>query len=385
MRILIHSNAPWCPTGYGQQVAMLAPRLAAMGHDVAISAYFGLEGSTTVWNDLQVYPRHIDPYGSDVVADHARTHFDGAPGLVLTLSDVWVLSPRVFGGGGAVASWVPVDCDPLSTEDRTWLRTSGVAPIAMSRHGHRMLTAAGFEALYVPHGINTQVFTPQGDPREIRESIGIPADAFIVGINAANKGNAPSRKAFPQQIEAFARLRKRHDDTFLLLHTETQPALNGMDLKAVIKSLDLPDGSVGFSDQYRYRAGLLNQDYMASWYNCCDVVSNATYGEGFGLPTIEAQACGVPVVVTDNSASAELVGAGWKVPGDRYWSDFHRAWWSAPNVDHLAKAYEKAYDGGAAKRRGAQAREFALDYDADRVLTQHWKPTLEVLEQAAPR
>ena len=38
---------------------------------------------------------------------------------------------------------------------------------------------------------------------------------------------------------------------------------------------------------------------MAGWYRSLDVLSACSYGEGFGLPILEAQACGSPAIVTD--------------------------------------------------------------------------------------
>lgn len=378
MKILIHSNAPWVPSGYGQQTALLAPRLAELGHEPAVSAFHGLQGSVTTWNGIRVYPRHADLFGSDVVAGHVR-HF-GAD-LVITLTDVWVLDPRVFGSFNT-ACWMPIDCRPLSAEDRMWLTASKAVPVATSRHGQRMLTDAGFTALHVPHSVDTGVYAPT-DQAAVRSELGLPETAFIIGINAANKGKAPSRKAFPQQFEAFTRLRRKHDDAVLLLHTDMSAVADGLDLAALAESFGLPQGSVIWSDQYSYRAGLLDDRYLAAWYNACDVVSMATYGEGFGLPTVEAQACGVPVVAADNSASSELVGSGWKIRGHPHWNAFHRAWWEAPDVDDLTRAYRKAYDGGAVKRRGGQARDFAVRYDVDHVTVEYWKPTLDLMAPAA--
>lgn len=379
MRILLHSTAPWCGTGYGAQTAQLAPRLAAAGHQVAISASHGLEGAVLPWNGIPVYPRGFDKWGSDIVAGHAE-HF--AADLVLTLCDIWVLRPDVFTQLNT-ACWFPVDCKPLSVADYQWLHQTGATPVAMSRYGQRMLADADITAHYAPHGVDTAMFTP-ADQAAARADLGIPADAFVVGINSANVGATPSRKAFPQQFTAFARLRKRHNDALLLLHTEMAPP-DGLNLPKLAVAAGIPQDAVVWSQQHPYRAGMFGPDYLANWYNVCDLVSNATYGEGFGLPTVEAQACGVPVVVTDNSASAELLGSGWKVPGVPYWHGFHHAWWSAPDVDQLARTYEKAYDGGAAKRRGDQARNFALRYEADAVFTEHWKPTLELLEEAVDK
>jgi len=46
---------------------------------------------------------------------------------------------------------------------------------------------------------------------------------------------------------------------------------------------------------------------LATVYNAFDVFALPTMGEGFGLPILESQACGVPAVVTDCSACTELV------------------------------------------------------------------------------
>ena len=50
--------------------------------------------------------------------------------------------------------------------------------------------------------------------------------------------------------------------------------------------------AVGFPDSYCYDLGMIAEEAMASWYNGLDVLSLCSYGEGFGLPLIEAQACG---------------------------------------------------------------------------------------------
>lgn len=352
---------------------MFATRFQELGHDVAIAAFHGLQGGRTKWKGLPVFPRHNNPWGSDAIASHVK--YFGAD-LVLTISDVWVLAPEVYEKLN-VASWIPIDAEPLGVKDRLWLQATGAHPVAMARHGERMLAEAGFSSTYIPHGVDTSVTKPM-DKAEVRLALDLPDDAFIVGMNCANKGSAPSRKAFPQQFEAFARLRKKHKDAVLLLHTDPVSE-QGLDLLALRDSLEIPAESVMWSDLYSYRSGLFTELDMAAWYSACDIVSNATYGEGFGLPTLEAQACGVPVVVTSNSASSELVGSGWKVPGQRYWNPHHEAWWSSPDVDALARVYEKAYQGEAAKRRGDRAVEFAARYDADLVAKEYWAPFLDSL------
>lgn len=376
MQILWHSNAPYAGTGYGVQTALFAPRIKQLGHDVAISAFYGLHGSPTKWNGLTVLPGGNAPYGNDVVGGHALVHFAGKSGLVITLCDVWVLDPELF-KTLPVASWVPIDCEPMSALDKAFFTQTKAKPIAMSRHGEKMLKQAGFEPFYVPHGVDTKLFTPDIDVAKAREVFGIPDDAFVVAINAANKG-VPSRKAFAQQFLAFAKFRKKHSDAILAVHTNAA-CVEGEKLYALADACGIKNEDVRWSNQYLYNAGLLSQEYVAGFYRSANVVSNASKGEGFGLAALEAQACGTPVVVTNHTASKELCGAGWRVKGIPDWNDHHQAWWLTPDPDELTRAYEAAYKSSA--RMSETARGFALKYDVNRVLDEYWKPVLTKLTE----
>jgi glycosyltransferase involved in cell wall biosynthesis len=119
---------------------------------------------------------------------------------------------------------------------------------------------------------------------------------------------------------------------------------------------------------------------MAATYATFDVLLNASMGEGFGLTVLEAQACGIPAIVTDFTAMREVCGAGWKVGYERHWTD-QSSWQARPHLDELVAALEEAYAQSQAQRdaRSAAAREHSLQYDADRVLDEHWTPALATL------
>jgi alpha-1,3-rhamnosyl/mannosyltransferase len=54
---------------------------------------------------------------------------------------------------------------------------------------------------------------------------------------------------------------------------------------------------------------------LAIWYNCAEVFIYPSVFEGFGLPVLEAMACGTPVIVSDASSLPEVAGnAGLCVP-----------------------------------------------------------------------
>lgn len=390
MKILWHSVAPFVGTGYGMQTGLFTKRIKALGHDVAISAYYGLHGTRWDWQGITCYPAYAEHYGTDVIVPHALHHFGAGEGdsftevanrgVIITLGDVWTFQAPLL-PDMAVASWVPVDHETVPPLVTGWFQQSGAIPIAMSRFGERMLTEVGLQPLYVPHGFDPKVFHP-GDQQAARAEVGLPADAFVVAIVAANVGKDAARKAFAEQISAFAELRRRHADAMLVLHTDIQNSY-GVNILGLLQQ-QLPKGSYVFTDQYQYRVGMAAST-VANIYRAADVLSNTSWGEGFGIPIIEAAACGRPVVVTDTTAMPELVGAGWKVPGERFWHESQRAWARRPYVGAIVDAYEQAYEHARDEQLQAQAWVFAQDYDADTVTERYWVPALDALEVALQR
>ena len=126
---------------------------------------------------------------------------------------------------------------------------------------------------------------------------------------------------------------------------------------------------------------------MADVYSSLDVLLNPAMGEGFGLPVLEAQACGVPAIVTDFTAMSEVCGAGWKVRlRPRLDADARLAGVAERRGGRREpRGVLRALRAGPARRSRAQAREHALRYDADRVLEEHWLPALDGDRAAARR
>lgn len=378
MRVLIHSNGPMVLTGYGVQTRLLIERLREMGHDPAVSAFYGLSGSAIEWNGIPIYPAGSVDFGLDMLHGHAAQH--GAD-VVVTLMDTYKLGPIAKQLHDArtryrTAMWVPVDCTPLSRMDREVIALSGATPVAMSRFGLAELQEAGFpDALYAPHAVDTHTYRPPADREALREAQGLPADRFVVGICAAN--NDTLRKAWPEQFAAFAALHAKHPDTLLLVHSVPR-APQGIALDELAEDMGIA-GAVVFSDHYAQLAGLMGPAVMADWYGCLDVLLACSYAEGFGVPIIEAQACGTPVIATDAASMTELVYDGWQVAGLPFWNYVHRAAWRRPVVEAIVEALCEAYETGrpmSAARREA-CRDHAVEYDTHLVANKYWAPILE--------
>jgi glycosyltransferase involved in cell wall biosynthesis len=200
---------------------------------------------------------------------------------------------------------------------------------------------------------------------------------------AANKGN-PSRKAFCENIAAFKALHDKHPDTALYLHTfKGEQGGQVINLPEYIKSLGLVEGKdVFFCDQYMQLIGF-GDDYMAAAYNAMDVHLLASMGEGFGIPILEAQSCGTPVIVGDWTSMSELCFSGWKVSKKEatpFWTPLAAYQW-IPQIGAIADRLEQAYRLSGNVEYSERARKGALPYDADRITEKYWRPVLAEIEQ----
>ena len=339
---------------------------------VAIAAPYSFGGGVLEYEGIPVLGAARDSSGNDTIL---QNHEYFTADLTITLADPFGLLKAASALDQInLAMLFPVDTFPLGEGDVTVLRESRALPIAISRFGYKVLRAEGADPLYVPHAVDTSVYCP-GDPGPYRETVPrIGPDTFVAGICAMNRDL--QRKGFAEQLLAFAKFHARYPDTVLALHT-TPVSNPGLNLHKMAARLGITD-AVAWPDSYSYDMNLITEEQLATWYQGLDVLSMCSYGEGFGLPLLEAQACGVPVITTDASATSELCGAGWLVSGTPFWTSGHGAWWTRPDTEDIAQAYETAFllrEAGNLPK--AQAREFAMHYDADYVFSRYFIPALD--------
>ena len=322
------------------------------------------------------------PYAIDVMHGHSQNF--GADAMV-SLMDLQVFEPSMLLGTKWIA-WTPCDHHTLPASILNNARQADHV-LAMSKHASELLTAAGVENDYMPCGYDGEVFKPM-DKMKAREDLKLPADKFIVGMVAMNKG-APSRKAFHANIAAFAALKRKYGDCVMYIHTADGTRGGEMEnLPAYCEALGLSygyafsgtdeDADVIFANQYGLALGY-EPEMMAKIYNAIDVLTSVTRGEGFGIPILESQACGTPVIVGDWSAMSELCFSGWKVTRDEAEPIFTplMAWQYAPYPAAIADRMEKAYEMRGNQDYSKRAVKGAKPYEGNRLIQEKWLPMLE--------
>jgi glycosyltransferase involved in cell wall biosynthesis len=382
------SNSPGTPTGYGQQGEYLVERLVRHGVKTAVLSNYGLEGGIesikTKHGEVQHYPRGVAPYSQDVLTpwhEHHRAQHD--PNLkhaIMTLYDVWVYNQ--WKSDIPVIAWVPMDHVTTPPGVAQFLSRDNVTPVAMAPHGLEQLTGAGIEAHYIPHSIDTKVFAKtetianaQGVKVPVREFMGIPEDKFLVTMVAANKANGiVHRKAYAENLLAFSLFLKDRPDSHLYLHADPSPTTGGFDLGVLLQTSGIPASAVTIANRDQLRIGY-SQQHLAAMYSASDVLLGTSYGEGFGVPTVEAQACGTRVIASGWAASKDLLSEdSWLVDGQVFWDEPQKAYFQIPNIASIVTALNMAYE--APRGFSPQARKFALQFDVETVWDQYWMPFL---------
>jgi glycosyltransferase involved in cell wall biosynthesis len=199
------------------------------------------------------------------------------------------------------------------------------AKVVTHQHlGSLILRRFGQPSYFVPYGLPAGVFTPLAcRPKEGRT-------VLIVG---------PTDVGWKRVTDALAavRLLKQRKPDVRLIRVAQHP------MRDVERSLAV-------TDEYH---SMLTPPEMASLYRRADVLllaSDAT--EGFGLPLLEAMACGLPCVVTD-------------IPAFRTFArpDDYAHFAEVGDVQGMAAAVERLLDSPAERERlGARGLEVAAGY-----------------------
>lgn len=366
MRILWCSNAPWTPTGYGNQTGLICRFLSQLGHEIAVAANYGLQGAKLDVMGAKVYPTGRDAFSNDIVLAYAD---DWKADVVISLYDAWALNFARMDNWDKARPWIawlPVDHEKAPPPVLESLKyADGV--VAYSRHGQNALKAAGIDAAYIPHGIDLGVFH-EGDQAKAREMLGFPQGKFLFGMVAANTFY-PSRKGIPQAMLAFSRVREAFRDVALYLHMVDNDVREGVNVRQIAESLGLVVGEdVLIASQYDLQIGY-PVNAMVQIYRALDVLLNPSLGEGFGIPLLEAMACGTPAIATNCTSMVELVGGvGWLCEGEPWWS-IQGAWQTMPRVALLTRLMLEAIgeknDSDTWKKRQQRCTSRAMVYRAE--------------------
>ena len=355
-RILCVSEASFLATGYSVYTKEILNGLWKTGkYEVAELARYCEMGDPRLKAPWIVYSNMPDRNNeNDVNAYHSnlRNEFglwrfneivlDFKPDYVLSFSDPWMDD---FIGNSPLRNtfkWLWMATVDSAPQDDGWFEqffnADGV--FYYSDWGKEIVEKQGGPLLKsgpsTPPSVEADIFKPIQNKGAHRQSFGLDPNMFIVGTVMRNQ----RRKLFPDLMQSFSQYLEQckqsntdlYNRSYLYLHT-TYPDL-GWDIPELIKEYGIahrtlityrctsckhtspsfysgPRAFCPKCNNYTYgfpttQEGV-SRETLASVYNLFDVFVQYSIAEGFGIPQIEAAACGVPVMSVDYSAMSDVV------------------------------------------------------------------------------
>jgi len=308
MRLLYWGDSPTVDTGFGVVASNILTRLHAMGHEIIVLGinFYG-EPYDHVKFPFPIYP--VDKGSIDNMYGYQKFWFLESqikPDLIFMLNDPWCieklmsLRPETPDRYTKLLAYYPTDGGPMKPE---WVEMLGKfdAQVCYSNYAERVVIESNGNKrpknLYqVYHGVDTEIFRPINQS-EARIQLGIPVDAFVVGMVARNQ----YRKRFDILCKAFAEFAKDKPEAKLYIHTAIHDV--GWDIADLIKQTGVPAIlTEGITASKGVPATGLN-----TIYNTFDVNALISMGDGFGLPVAESMATACPQLVSGHSCLQELV------------------------------------------------------------------------------
>lgn len=370
-------------------------RLRKDGWDISMVGFFGNEGYYNYQDGgdliddrfsgvkLKVYPKMNDPYGSDALVEHAT---DFGAHVAFAMIDLWTLNPNMLQElvkrNIKFIPYLPIDQDPPPGGVLTNLSFAHKI-ITFSKYGQGVLHNHGFTSTLIPEGIDTEHFKSL-NKEKCRGEYQIPHDAFVFGMIGANKENPP-RKGYQEALEAFKMFVDKHPEGRLFVHTQ-QSAPMGFPILDYSRYLGIAD-KVLFLAPYKASFKSDFRDVIKQ-INMFDVLLHPSMTEGFGLLSVEAQSCGVPVIVNRCHAQPELVVE--RVTGEI--SETAKPFWRNLNAyiypadvnslyEKMEILYAKCKNKKQRQKMARLARENVVkNYNIDTLTNERWIPFLEELQ-----
>jgi glycosyltransferase involved in cell wall biosynthesis len=382
------SEASFLNSGFGTYTKELLSRLHSTGkYDIAEFACYGKvndpKDSSITWRYYANAVDHSDPrhsqYNSSMENQFGRWRFervllDFKPDVVIDIRDYWMNSYQQVSPLRPFFHWILMPTVDSAPQQEEWIDTflHADAIFTYSDFGRDTLRIQSNNKInYIDTtspGINLEIFRPLVNRDEIRKVMGLE-NAFVVGSIMRNQ----KRKLIPELFVVFKKLLGHYQESnnpageniYLYLHTSYPDA--GWDIPQLLKEYEIGNrvlftysckacnflrpclyqhpvtfcpkcGNYSFS-MPNVSNGLSQED-LNTIINTFDLYVQYAICEGFGMPQVEAAACGVPVASVDYSAMSDVVQKlnGFPVKVKHFFKELEtKAIRVYPDNDHLVE------------------------------------------------
>ena len=306
---------------------------------------------------------------------------DFLPDIVFDIRDFWMFDYQNRSPYRPHFHWAIMPTVDAAPQNEQWIETFASADgvFNYSDWGYEILKSQSNNTIKclgsAPPSADA-AYKPVEDKEAHKEMMGFDKNVKFVGTVMRNQ----KRKLFPDLFETFRKFldASQRKDVLLYCHTSypdlgwdipkllLKNKLSGKVVFTYVCSMCQHTFPAFFSDARRkcqrcgsFAAGLssvqkgASYEYLASIMNLFDLYIQYANSEGFGLPQVEAAACGVPVMSVDYSAMSSVVRklGGFPVKTKALYNEVETGCDRAvPDNDYAAKTIQKFFDMSDAEK-----------------------------------
>ena len=354
-RILFCSEATFLNTGYATYARETLNYLHGTGkYELAEMAAYGERNDPRAanipWKYYGVVPNQdnepkaskeeLDAYhssGSNQFGEWIFEHvcLDFLPDIVCDIRDFWMLEFAERSPFRGYFKWAIMPTVDARPQARQWIATYQSADACFTYSdwaGNILRDQSGDKINYLGSSPPSAhpAYKPIENKRQHKQQFGIDPDYKIIGTVMRNQ----RRKLYPDLFEAFKKFLDNSEDKKFYLYCHTSYPDLGWDLPELIQEYELashvlftyicPETKKPFPSLFK--GAVIQSPFTGKWgatlsnvkngvsyedlsniINLFDLYTQYANCEGFGLPQVEAAACGVPVCGTDYSAMESVL------------------------------------------------------------------------------
>jgi glycosyltransferase involved in cell wall biosynthesis len=162
----------------------------------------------------------------------------------------------------------------------------------------------------IPHGCDVDKFYPDiGAGLKIRTTLKIPVNDFVF----LNLGAMTGNKNIIGIVRGFISMRLKHGNVSLILkgtdalYESSRFLMHYIQIAIRDSGISITDWSEKIQPGIFLCCNTLNYENMRAIYNSADCYLTPYCAEGFNLPALEAEACGIPVIATGGGPTDDFL------------------------------------------------------------------------------
>jgi glycosyltransferase involved in cell wall biosynthesis len=409
-RILFCSEATFLNTGYATYTREILNYLHGTGkYEIAEMASYGQKNDPRAanipWTYYGVAPNtecepkaseeEMNSYNSNPVNQFGGWAFehvclDFLPDFVCDIRDFWMLDFAERSPFRPFFKWAIMPTVDARPQARQWIATYANADACLTYSdwaGGVLKDQSGGKINYLGSAPPSAhpAYAPVPDKNAHKLAMGIDPEYKVIGTVMRNQ----RRKLYPDLFEAFKMFLDKSESKKYYLYCHTSYPDLGWDIPELLHQYELasnvlftyicPETKKPFVSTFK--GAVAQSPYTGKWgctlsnvknglsyedlsnvVNCFDLYAQYANCEGFGLPQVEAAACGVPVCGTDYSAMESVLRklGGYPIKPAALYKELETGCLRAvPDNEEAAKLFLEFFQKSDAERSelGKQTRE----------------------------